>query len=197
MTSTATVPSSGTTPSASAGRLSAFVGVLARTVGREALAAGLTPYLALLILASVIFGGNGMHARDITGFARTSPGFRLALLGAWLLISMPAARAILAARSAFYLRCLPVPAWTVAPVLMGFMVLVEAHWCWLWIIGEGPAGGGAVAVAIAAHALLVSRPARSREVAAALAVAALIATPSSAPLLLWNLAGWPLAIFAV
>ena len=156
---------------------------------------GLTPYLALLICGSVIFGGAGMHARELTDFARTSLGFRLALLGAWLLISMPAARAILTARSAFYLRCLPVPAWIVAPVLTGFMVLVEAPWCWLWIAGEGPGGAGAVGVAIAAHALLVSRPSRPRELAFALAVAALIAFPPR--LGLWNLAGWPLAVFAV
>ena len=43
------------------------------------------------------------------------------LLGAWLLISMPAARAILASRAAFYLRAMPVPASTVIPVLTAFM----------------------------------------------------------------------------
>jgi hypothetical protein len=193
VTSTAPVPSS--VPSSASRRARALVGILARTSGAEALAAGLTPYLALMILASVIFGGNGMHPHDVTRLARTSLGFRLSLLGAWLLISMPVARAILASRSAFYLRCLPVPAWTVVPVLAAFMTLVEAHWGWLWIVGEGPAGAGAVAVAIAAHAVLVSRPSRPWELGIAVAVVALIAATSSLPL--WNLAGWPLAVSAV
>jgi hypothetical protein len=188
MTSTATVPSSASR------RLTAFVAILARTAGAEARAVALTPYLALMIFSSVIFGGNGMHAHDITSFARTSLGFRLALLGAWLLISTPAARAILASRSAFYLRCMPVPAWTVVPTLLAFMVVVEVHWAWLWIVGEGPAGAGAIAIAIAGHALLVSRPSRPRELALALAVVALVVLPPRLPL--WNLAGWPLAAFA-
>ena len=58
-------------PSASR-RLQAFVAILARTSGAEALAAGLTAYLALLILSSVIFGGNGMHPGELTALARTS-----------------------------------------------------------------------------------------------------------------------------
>jgi hypothetical protein len=173
----------------------ALATILARTAGAEALAAGLTPYLALMILAAVIFGGNGMHPHDLTTFARTSLGFRLALLAAWVLISLPGARAILAARSAFYLRCMPVPAWTIVPVLMAFMALVEVVWGWLWIVGEGPAGAGAVAVAIAAHAVLVSRPSRPSEIGIALAVVALVASTSR--LALWNVAGWPLAIAAV
>jgi hypothetical protein len=189
MTSSALVP-----PPAS-GRLKAFVAILARTSGREALAVGLTPYLGILIIASVVFGGNGMHARDLTAFARTSLGFRLSLLGAWLLLSLPAARAILAARSAFYLRCMPVPAWTVAPVLLAAMVLVELPWACLWTVGEGPAGAGAIAVAIAGHALLIGRPSRPTEIASALAVAALYAATSRLPA--WNAAGWPLAAFAV
>jgi hypothetical protein len=186
------VSTSNRTPASQCG---AFVGILRRTAGAEALAVALTPYLALMILAAVIFGGNGVHPHDVTRFARTSLGFRLALLGVWLLISMPAARAILAARSAFYLRCLPVPAGTVVPVLLAFMVLVEVHWGWLWLLGEGPAGAGAVAVAIAGHALLVGRPSRPRELGIAVAVVALIVATSS--LWLWNLAGWPLAAFAV
>jgi hypothetical protein len=181
--------------SSAARRASALVAILKRSAGAEALAVGLTPYLGLMIFASVIFGGNGMHPREITAFARTSLGFRFALLGAWLLISMPAARAILTSRSAFYLRCMPVPAWTIVPVLMAFMVIVEVLWCWLWLVGEGPAGAGAVAVAIAGHALVVSRPARPREIGIALAEVALIATTTR--LSLWNLAGWPLAAFAV
>lgn len=176
-------------------RFAAFVAILARSAGAEALAVGLTPYLALMILAAVIFGGNGVHPHDVTDFARTSLAFRLALLGAWLLVSMPAARAILASRSAFYLRCLPVPAATSVPALMAFMLLVEVHWCWLWIAGAGPAGAGAVAIAIAGHALLVGRPSRPREIGIAVAVAALFVTTTK--LALWNLAGWPLAAVAV
>src|SRR4051794_34993742 len=92
-------------------RLRAFVVILARTSGAEALAAGLTAYLGLLIVSTVIFGGNGMHPGELTGLARASAGFRLSLLAAWLLISTPAARAILTTRSTFYLRSMPVPAW--------------------------------------------------------------------------------------
>lgn len=187
------------TPRAS-GRLKALVAILARTSGAEARAVGLTPYLALVIVASVIFGGNGMRPHDITSFARASVGFRVVLLAAWLLMSMPAARAILTARSTFYLRCMPLPAWIITPVLLGFMVLVELPWCWLWTAGEGPAGAGAVALAIAGHALLVSRPSRASEIAGALATIALIATGTTTArgtLSLWNVAGWPLAGFAV
>jgi hypothetical protein len=176
-------------------RLNAFVAILARTAGAEALAVGLTAYLGLMIVAAVIFGGNGVRPHDVTHFARRSLGFRVSLLGAWLLISMPAARAILASRAAFYLRAMPLPASTVVPVLTAFMVVVEVHWCWLWLLGEGPAGAGAVAVAIAGHALLVTRPSRPVEVASALALVALIA--ATANLALWNLAGWPLALVGV
>ena len=189
MTSPTTATASGSR------RLQAFVVILARTSGAEALAAGLTPYLALLILCGVIFGGNGMHPGELTALARASLGFRLSLLAAWLLISMPAARAMLASRSTFYLRCMPVPSWTVVPVLMAYMVLVEVSWCWLWLVGEGPAGAGAVAVAIAGHAFMASRPSRPSEIAGALATLGLITTTGT--LAVWNAVGWPLAAFAV
>jgi hypothetical protein len=176
-------------------RLRAFVVILARTSGAEALPAGLTAYLGLLILSSLIFGGNGMHPGELTALARASAGFRLSLLAAWLLISTPAARAILTTRSTFYLRCMPVPCWTVVPVLLAFMVLVELNWCWLWLAGEGPAGAGAIAVAIAGHAFLVSRPSRPSEIGGALAALALLLTTGR--LGLWNAFGWPLAAFGV
>lgn len=157
---------------------------LVLTAGRAALERSLPVYLGVAIAAAVIFEGNGMKPATLTRMAQASVATRAWLWGAWLLVTMPAARAILFAPSILFLRALPIPRLWFLAVQGGLLAVAELPWAALWARGAGPAAGLAAALgAIAAHAFLVAPPRRAIEVLFAAVIAAAIAAGAPAPLL--------------
>jgi len=103
---------------ASSGRpFGALVEVLARTSGAAALRRALPTYLGLSVIAVILFAGNGVRSSDV-----------VALAAAWLLLALPAARALIAAPSAFLIRTWPIPRAHLLGVTIAMLVLVESPW---------------------------------------------------------------------
>jgi hypothetical protein len=149
----------------------ALIRILGHTAGRAAVRRGLPTYFALLIAAPVLFLGKyAMKASELTGVARHSLAFRAVLLGGWLVLSLPVARALLASPSARFVRVFPV-SWRAAAAILGAeLLIVEGPWIMFWCAGEGALVGAASAVfAASGHALMLGRPRRGYELAALLA----------------------------
>jgi hypothetical protein len=141
---------------------------LVATAGRAALQRALPLYLGLGIAAAIVFEGNGMRPATLTREADVHPMFRVALWGVWLLVSTPAARAILCTPSSFFLRALPVSRPRFFAIQGAMLGVAELPWLWLWTRGAGPLRGAvACMTAGAAHGILVSRPTEPVELALA------------------------------
>src|SRR5262249_22037574 len=145
---------------------------ITRLSGPPALLRAAPPFVALLIFAAVAFGGNGMRPRDLCAVIASSLAARAALWGAWILLTAPAARALLEAKATFFLRTLPVAPASFGAVHGAPLLLLQAPWIALFGIGAGPLAGLAQgSAAAAAVALLVARPATAGEIGAAAALA--------------------------
>jgi hypothetical protein len=163
--------------------LRALIGLLARTSGIAAARRGLPTYLGLFVIAVILFQGNGVRSRDVVALALTSPPTRIVLLAAWLLLALPAARAVVGEPSTFLIRTWPIPRAHLLGVTTALLLLVEAPWALLWFKGGGAiAGTAATVLAIGGHGLLLARPRAVTEVGAALLWALAVAMLSS-PLL--------------
>lgn len=158
---------------------------MALTAGKDAIARAMPFYMGMGLVAAVVFGGNGMHPSQLTDLAATSAPFRLALWAAWLLVGMPAARALLRAPATFFLRPLPVPRALLLSAHALLLVIAELPWVALWLPGAGAlAACAALAGALAAHCLLLARPRGALEIATLALLAGAISLGASAPLLL-------------
>jgi hypothetical protein len=154
----------------------AAAGYLARTSGLAAARRALPTYLALFVVAVILFAGNGLRAADVVALARGSLPVRGALLAAWLLLALPAARAVVTEPAAFWVRVWPVPRAVALAVVAALLAAAEAPWILLWAKGAGVAAGGAAAVvAIAGHGIVLGRPRTRWEAAAAAAWVAAVA----------------------
>ncbi|MBL4632914.1 MAG: hypothetical protein JKY56_03530, partial [Kofleriaceae bacterium] len=80
-----------------------FAKVLLRCMAGAALTAALGPALIVMIVSSVVLGGAGLPVPMLGIWLLESPTFRIAILGSWALLFLPAARATLAAPGARYL----------------------------------------------------------------------------------------------
>ena len=190
------MPASSPAPSLwSARHLAAVLHAVARTSGLAAARRALPLYLGLLLGSSVIFGGNGMSAADVTTLAERSPLFRTVFVLLWLLATTPAVRALVFAREALLLRTLPVPA---AQLVLGqalHLVLLEAPLTGLWARGAGVGPAlGLLALCATGHALLVAGRRSIALLGPVLLGAALLAAPPrlgpsllALPLLAWAL----------
>ncbi len=160
----------GAPQTASPGRpFRALIGVVARTSGAAALRRALPTYLGLFVVAVILFAGNGVRSSDVVALAMASPPTRVGLLAAWLLMALPAARALIAAPSAFLIRTWPIPRARLLGVTTAMLVLVELPWLLLWFKGGGVVPGlAATAIALGGHGLLLARPRGAAEIAAAL-----------------------------
>ncbi len=117
------------------------------------------------LVAAITFGGNGIRPHDLTHLALTDPPLGAALVGIWLLLFVPVARAILRPPGASYLRSLPHA--TLPPILVGGAALIglQLPWLALWLLGDGTRGLLAIATTtglVSALALLGYRPRRPR-----------------------------------
>ncbi|WP_437737917.1 hypothetical protein [Sorangium sp. So ce1335] len=174
-------------------RFALVLRTLISTAGKDAVARAMPLYMALGLVVAVVFGGNGMHPSQLTGLAGASLPFRMALWAVWLLVAMPAARALLRAPATFFLRALPVPRAQLLAAHALLLAVAELPWVALWAIGVGAidgwaagalAGCAAGASAVAAHGMLLARPRGARELAAlALLAGAIVLGAPSLPLL--------------
>lgn len=80
---------------------------MAVTSGRAALLVGGPTFSALALLSAIVFGPNGMSARDLVRAMRASPALGVAVGALWLALSVPAAEATLGARGLRALRSQP------------------------------------------------------------------------------------------
>ena len=143
--------------------------VLTRAAGPPALLRAAPPFAALLLFVAVIFGGNGMRPRDLCAVAASSVAVRAALWAAWLLVTAPAARALLETPSTFFLRALPVPPWQFWVGPRATSSRSRRHVDAPLRDRRRPAGRArlqGIAAAAAAAAMVVARPARGGEIEA-------------------------------
>jgi hypothetical protein len=138
------------------------------TAGRSANARALPLYLAIGIASVVLFGGNGIDARTVTGEAERRLGFRVALLGVWWLCAFPVTRAWLGDRASLTLRVLPVSRRWVLGALAAGCLVIQLPWAVLWL--RGASVGAAAWALTAALALSVAPAAGVRSVLDALGV---------------------------
>jgi hypothetical protein len=160
---------------------------LVTTAGRAALQRALPLYMGIGMVAAILFEGNGMRPATLVRLSDSHAPFRTAFWAVWLLVSTPAARAVLCTPSSFFLRALPVPRARFLAIQGALLLVVESPWLWLWTRGAGPLRGAvACAAAVAAHGLLVARPRRPLELATAAALAGALVlglpTPWLAPI---------------
>ncbi len=168
---------------------------LVREAWRAAWRAGWLLYAGIAVGATVVFGGYGMHPRDLTRAMTASPGLGAALWLTWLLVALPLARAVLVVPSTFWLRSLPVPRrWLV--LLHGFLLLdIEGAWVLLWGLGGGLVGGARAALCVVGlHALLLARPWRLGDVLLLLGLVGAVVAPPQLGVLLAGLAA-PVALW--
>jgi hypothetical protein len=145
--------------------------LLARTLlglsARAAYPVGAPIYLALAIVASVLFGPTGMRASDVTHAMSGSVAFSIALWSGWLLLALPIARAAFAPRAALYLRWMPAPRWIFLVAGGGCLFTIEAPFILLFGRGAGPLAGFVAGIlATAGHSLLLARSTRPLDLAA-------------------------------
>src|SRR5688572_5176531 len=144
------------------------------TAGRSAAQRALPLYLGVWIVANVLLEGNGVRPADVVARLSQSVTDRTLAYAVWVVVSMPAVRALLATPSSHFLRTLPVPRWQVLICLAGGLLLAELPWAYLWLRGGGLGPGLAhVAAAVGVSTLLLGRLARAAE-AIALALLALV-----------------------
>jgi len=103
-------------------------------------------WLGCALVVGLLFGGNGLQPRDVTGLALHHAGVAAVLIATWLLIFVPTARVLVRADAASYLRSLPAP--RVAPRALAIAALVglQLPWLALWVLGEGARGLAIVAL---------------------------------------------------
>ncbi|HKA92125.1 MAG TPA: hypothetical protein VKE22_30915, partial [Haliangiales bacterium] len=131
---------------------------------------------ALGLAAAVVFGGNGMHPRDVVRILDLGWGARACVWLVWLVPVAHAARSIWEAPDAHYLRTLPLGRRALLWVPAVLLIAVEAPWAILFGLGAGPVAAlRAGAAAAGAHALLFAGVRGARDaVAAATLVAAMV-----------------------
>ncbi|MFT3766922.1 MAG: hypothetical protein QM820_15600 [Minicystis sp.] len=137
----------------------ALASALTRAAGPPALLRATPPIAAVGLASAIIFGGYGMRARDVLTLLGASTAARVCLWAAWILVTAPAARALIATPETFVLRALPVPLPWFRAVHGAHLVMLQAPWMILFGAGAGPlAAITAGMAAAAASAIVVARP---------------------------------------
>jgi hypothetical protein len=157
--------------------------VLTTAAVRSAAPVGVPLYFGLALVASILFGGpNALSSKSVTTAMAASPPLALGLFSAWILLTLPIARAALDVPQTFFLRAMPVPRWQFVAISAAHLAVVELPWIALWARGEGAAPAlTAAAAAVGAHGLLIARELRAGSVAAVIAVLIAVAAPMPVP----------------
>ena len=90
------------------------------------------------IVGAVIFGGTGMHPRDLTQLTLHTPAVAVLLGVTWLLLYVPVARLLVRDDATRYLRSLPHRSPTA--IVVGALLVFQLPWLALWGIGEHALG---------------------------------------------------------
>jgi hypothetical protein len=126
----------------------------------------------------VLFGGNGMHPRDVMRIVDLGWGARAGVWLVWLVPLAHVTRAVWDAPESHYLRTLPLSRRALAWVPATLLLAVESPWAVLFGLGAGPlAGARAWLSAAGAHALVFARVRGVRDAVAGLILAAAILVP--------------------
>ncbi|MEM9492402.1 MAG: hypothetical protein AAGC55_24865 [Myxococcota bacterium] len=128
-----------------------------RTVARSAagpVAVRAAPlFMAVAIVAGILFGPTGMQPGDLVQLSDNSPWVRLIFWLMWLLLAAPVALPPARGDRLDYLRWLPIPPWQLWVLSAILILLIELPWAALWLTGAGPwIGGSAWLSMAAAHA---------------------------------------------
>lgn len=127
--------------------------------------------LGIFLVATVLFGPNGMSPPEALAVMRASPTLMTVLWAGWLVLGLPAARAALVPPSTTYLRWLPSPRLVFHLAGATCALVVEAPWMLLFGRGEGLLSAATAGLAaLAGHALGATRPWGAREAFAAAGV---------------------------
>ena len=131
--------------------LGAFVRAVVVPAGRRAASA----WLGCAIVAGMLFGGNGIQPRDLTRLAQNNLAIGAVLATTWTLIYLPAARVLVRADGALFLRSLPAPRLLPSLVVGAALIALQLPWLALWVIGAG-VRGLAIVVALTVVIALVA-----------------------------------------
>jgi len=171
--------------------------VVARLAATETLPRVAPLWLALGLVASVIFGGNGMHPRTVIRAMDGALVARAALWVAWVAAVRAAVAAGVRARGLGPLGALPVGRGLRAAPHALVAALAQLPWAVLFAVGAG--GARAIAATSTAAGLALVGATRPRRVIEALAQAALLAVALTPPAWLpsWGAAAIAVAALAV
>lgn len=142
-----------------------FLAIWCRAVIVPAWRRAASVWVGAAIGGGIIFGPTGMHPHDLTRLALGVPAVGAILAITWLLVFVPAARVLVRADGARYLRSLPGPRWW--PIVVGALALLalQLPWLALWLAGDGLRGLVIVVGLSAVIALLASWRPRGRPAA--------------------------------
>jgi hypothetical protein len=117
------------------------------------------------IVGAILFGPTGLRPHDLTSMALHVPGVGAVLAATWILLFVPAARVIVRADGASYLRALPGPRALPHVIAALALVALQMPWLALWLAGDGARGAAivvALTVPIVAIAAWRPRPPRAK-----------------------------------
>lgn len=157
----------------------AIARAVARTSGAAAMRRAWPLALGLGVVGAVLFGPNGLSARDLTLPARHSPLLRAVLWSAWMLASLPFARTLLGDRSLRLVLSQPVSRPRLAAVLSAWLVVGHAPWIAFRARGEGLRDALASALVGVVGSWTLAAPPRRRplRLASTLLAVTLVMTP--------------------
>lgn len=133
-----------------------WLGVFARAVVVPAVRRAQTAWIGCAVIAALAFGKNGMQPHDLTTLAQNNLAIGAVLAVTWTLIYVPAARVLVRADDARFLRSLPSP--RVLPLALRALALValQVPWLALWLVGDGMRGLAIVVVLTLVIALVAA-----------------------------------------
>jgi hypothetical protein len=111
------------------------------------------------IVGAVIFGSAGMRPHDLTMVSLHEPAFGGVIALTWILMFVPAARVIVRAEPARFLRSLPGARLAIAIAAMGAIIVLQGPWLALWILGERTRGLGVFAATTVVIVAIAAVPA--------------------------------------
>src|SRR5688572_27925673 len=97
-------------------------------------------FVGVAIVSALIFGPQGMTARDAVRALASSPPLHLGVFAAWVLASAPAARPIFGTPTTMILRSLAPPG-AFLPAIGLALALLELPWVLLHARGGGAVAG--------------------------------------------------------
>jgi hypothetical protein len=122
-------------------RAGALLELFARTSGAAAAGLAIPLFGGIGLVSAILFPDNGLSAHDVVTLERSSLGARAALWTGWVVLSVPPARALLAAPSAAWLRSLPVGRAPFLVLLTGTLLALQSPWIALFARDRGGLAG--------------------------------------------------------